>query len=294
MKASISKGTVLTGILFAFGAVGCDLSNIPIDVAPAETQLVVSSVVGPGDILLVTVSRSFSALSATDADSLEADFLERLLVDSALVTLARGGEVDTMLSLPDVPGVYATELRTPEELEPLEISVTDPRNGDTVSATTEYMRSVSIDSASVSEELSATGEPTTILHYRFADLPGESYYAVYAYSSSRDLDPDSLAGSSLDGQVDVFHQNLIADRALAGSIVENTVRIPFFSVEESVVLSIGHISEGYYRFLQARRRTGGIVSSLANEPVNHPTNVEGGLGYFSAHRPTAIIVDAAE
>lgn len=59
---------------------------------------------------------------------------------------------------------------------------------------------------------------------------------------------------------------------------------------DTVVAVLSHIEEGYFRFLDARRRFDGIVASLANEPINLPGNVEGGYGYFSAHHPRAIIV----
>ena len=274
----------------------CDLADLPIDVDPAEEKLVISSVVGPGPSLLVTVSRSFSALSATDVDSLETDFVERLLVDNAEVLLMHDSGIDTLFGLPDVPGVYGN-LVDVESSDMLEISVFDSTTQTTVTATTELLAPVEILDASVAEEINSRDDTTTILTYHFEDLPGDNFYVLHAYKLPEDgsLDSAFVDGGevSIDGIDEdlVFYQTLITDLSFDQSSIRDTVRIPFFSVHESVALSLSHISEGYYRFLDAQRRTGGVVSSLVSEPVTHPTNVVGGLGYFTAHQPTAIVIE---
>ena len=279
-------------------ALGCDLVDLPIEVEPAPSQLVVSSVMGPNQSLLVTVSRSFSALSATDVDSLSSDFIGRLVVDSAGVFLGHGGRSDTLARLFDIPGLYSGVFPDMEPYQQLDLTVIDSLTGETVSATTALLPPVALETASITEEIDAQGDTTTVLTYRFEDLPGENYYVLHAYKLPAEGVLDSLfvddelnPALRNDDEEVVFYETLITDQAFTDTAITDTVRIPFFSVNESVAVSLAHISEGYFRFLDARSRAGGLVSSLANEPVNHPTNVIGGLGFFSAHQPRTVVVE---
>ena len=263
----------------------------------APSRLVVSSVMGSERSLFVTVSRSFSALSATDVDSLSSDFIDRLLVDSAGVFLRHGDRSDTLFKLFDLPGLYGGLLPALEPYQQLDLSVIDYRTGEAVSATTALQPPVAFDTVSLTEEIDAQGDTTTVLAYRFTDPPGESYYVLHAYNlpssgvlDSLFVDDEPNPALQNDDEELVFYETLITDQAFTEAVIADTVRLPFVAVRDTVAVALSHISEGYFRFLDARRRTGGLVSSLANEPVNHPTNVTGGLGFFSAHQPRAVLV----
>ena len=295
----MTRFPVLVGALTVLGilAAGCDLVDLPIEVEPAPSQLVVSSVMGPNQSLLVTVSRSFSALSATDVDSLSSDFINRLLVERAGVFLGHGGRADTLFNLFDIPGLYGGDLSALEPYQRLDLTVFDSLTGETVSATTELLPPVALEAVSLAEEINDQGDTTTVLAYQFADPPGENYYALHAYnlpslSALDSLFVDDERNPVLRNDEElVFYETLITDQAFTDAVIADTVRIPFVAVNDTIAVALSHISEGFFRFLEARRRTGGLVSSLANEPVNHPSNVIGGLGFFSAHQPRAVVVE---
>ncbi len=275
---------------------GCDLAPVPIDVDPAESRMVVSSIVGPSQTVLVTVSRSFSALSAQDVDGLSESFVSRLLVDSAVVTMVAGATVDTLERFFDAPGVYAGSFGSSADYQDLRLSVIDLDTGEQITATTPLMPIVELSSADYRIEVEADGDSTTVVSYSFTDLPGESYYVLHAYNAPEEVGVDSLFGGGeasllFGGGTAVFYERLILDSSFDDVVIADTVRFDEFATSETIVLAVSHISEGYFRFLEARRRSGGILSSLSNEPVNHPTNVEGGYGYFSAHRPQLRIVE---
>ena len=294
--------TSLVALLTALSilAAGCDLVDLPIEVEPAPSQLVVSSVMGSDQSLFVTVSRSFSALSATDADSLSSDFIGRLLVDSAGVLLHHGARSDTLFKLFDIPGLYVGLFPELEPYQQLDLTVHDSLTGETISAATKFIPPVALEAVSLTEEISERDDTTTVLTYRFEDPPGENYYVLHAYDlpSSGVLDSlfidDELNPALRNDEAVVFYETLITDRAFADAAIADTVRIPFTSVNDTIAVSLSHVSEGYFRFLDARRRTGGLVSSLANEPVNHPTNVIGGLGFFSAHQPRVVVIEKSK
>ena len=54
---------------------------------------------------------------------------------------------------------------------------------------------------------------------------------------------------------------------------------------DTVALVLSNISKGYYEFLTAYQRAGGWFNQLSGEPINYPTNIEGGFGYFNAYYP---------
>ena len=291
----MTRSFALVGGLTALGMLlwGCDLVDLPIEVEPAPSQLVVSSVMGPNQSLFVTVSRSFSALSATDVDSLSSDFIGRLLVDSAGVFLRHGGRSDTLFNLLDLPGLYSGVFPMLEPYQQLDLTVVDSLTGETITATTALVPPVVLETVSLTEEISTQGDTTTVLAYRFVDPPGENYYALHAYNLSalNEDEPNPAPGTDEEDEAVVFYETLITDQAFVDATIADTVRLPFVAVDDTIGVSLSHISEGYFRFLDARKRTGGLVSSLANEPVNHPSNVTGGLGFFSAHRPSITVVE---
>ncbi|MEM8485074.1 MAG: DUF4249 family protein [Bacteroidota bacterium] len=275
---------------------GCSIADLPVEVEPAASELVVSSI-RVGDVaMLVTVSRSFSALSATSVDSLEADLINTLLVADALVTVSHPMGTDTLFQVPDTPGVYT--LIAPDNLQPydlLTLSVVDFSSGQSIEAVTEWLPVATLDTVSLTEE--SDGDSTAFsLSYAFEDLPGDNYYALYGYKiaegDSVDIEDPENPLASLNTNELIFYRALLTDQAVDGAMLSGSELIFDDALASAdVFLTLAHISEGYFRFLDARQRTGGLISSLVNEPVNHPTNVRDGLGYFSAHLPTIFEVE---
>jgi hypothetical protein len=51
-------------------------------------------------------------------------------------------------------------------------------------------------------------------------------------------------------------------------------------------VALSNIPKGYYEYLAAYKRSGNLLSQLTGEPVNLPTNVQGGYGYFALTKPS--------
>ena len=81
---------------------------IPIEIDEPAQQLVISSFALPPQELIVTISRTFSAL-ISEADSLDLDnpdILARVLVDSAQVMLTYAGRSVELFKI--APGIYGS------------------------------------------------------------------------------------------------------------------------------------------------------------------------------------------
>jgi hypothetical protein len=54
---------------------------------------------------------------------------------------------------------------------------------------------------------------------------------------------------------------------------------------DTIAVSLSNISEEYYRFMQLRLDNRFSFVEFISEPVNYPSNVKGGRGYFNLYVP---------
>ncbi len=280
---------LVIGVLFS----SCSIESLPISVEPAEEKVAVASLIGPEETFYVTLSRSFSALSAEDVNDLTNNAIERLLLNRALVTLEYEGIIDTLENIFDVSGLYGTQLEAFNDFQQLTLSVFDSTSGSSISAQSMLFPQIETDSVTVTRD-STRFDDAAVLTYNIIDRPEDNFFVVQAYQLT-DQDTTTRDSSENDfffnNNTFLIYEELLTDRGVSDDgIIRREELISFTSTTDSALVVVTNISEGYYRFLEARRRSGGLISSLANEPVNHPTNVENGVGYFSAHRPRATLV----
>ena len=269
----------------------CSPENLLINVKPAESQIVVASQLFPGDFMVVFLTRSFSALEGNE-DTLSADFLEKIIVDDALVTITYLDRIDTLEQIDDTPGIYLSDTTGDIAFSDIRLEVFDPLTNQTVAATTTALPQLLPDSIAYLEEI--VDEDTSYqFYYSFFD-PAETnnWYIVNIFDPGRfanivENDPLGLLGGGRDGN---FHEAVISDQTIDENFYERTLNLQNPRKSDTLAFYFSNISEGYFRFLDARQRTGGIIASLTSEPVNLPTNVEGGLGYFNAQLPSISIV----
>ncbi|MEQ9592814.1 MAG: hypothetical protein RLN86_09460, partial [Cyclobacteriaceae bacterium] len=59
---------------------------------------------------------------------------------------------------------------------------------------------------------------------------------------------------------------------------------------DTVLIQLANVDKGYHDFLQVRKDSRFNFSDFLGEPVNYPTNVVGGLGWFTLHFPDVRVV----
>lgn len=272
---------------------GCIPEDVLTNVEPAQSKLVISSQIVPGDIMLVIVSRSFSALEGNE-DTLSQDFLNKILVSDARVTISWDDKVEILEPLGDVAGLYTSTIELDENASELRLDVFDPLTNDSVYAITSILPRVDLDSARFTEEINSREDTTQLIYYSFADAQDKGNWYVLNAFGPNDFINDFVDNpfEVINGNAGVFFERLVSDQTFDSTHFEQEVRFFVDEIQsDSVVLFFSNISEGYFRFLDARQRTGGIISSASSEPINFPTNVIGGLGYFNAHNPSIILVE---
>ena len=57
------------------------------------------------------------------------------------------------------------------------------------------------------------------------------------------------------------------------------------SPRDTLIVQVARIDEGYFKYLQTYKRTGYLINQLTGEPINLPTNIQTGYGYFAIYKP---------
>ena len=284
------KNNILILTLFGFWMTSCTPKPLEIDLPQAEQKLVIASQVIPGNPMVVTVSRSTDTRGFNvDEDDLTQDVLDQLLVDSGLVTISYNGFTDTLFRTPGVPGFYVS-LFTPRILNTnYTLYVKDYNTGMEVTSSAFMLPEVPLDTAFAKRDSSALFS-TTKITYSFSDPQGEDNWYMVNFYARRDSASTSSGGDINDNSQFVQETAILKDKNFSSSVITASQTVTNWD-QDTVFVSISNISEGYYDYLNARIRAGSLFTSLAREPVNYPTNVNGGYGYFTTHIPSIRIVE---
>lgn len=272
---------------------GCNISPTPldIDIPEPEQQLVVSSFAIPPQELAIIFSRTFSALyNQSDSTLLEdSDLLEKILVDSGLVTLVYAGTTDTLTRL--APGVYASVNAQQIDNERYTLLARDYKTGKSIVAETVLMPPVSLDSVEAKISPLGGGADTSYsFEARFKDPAGVGNYYLLTYTNFSDFEQvqDGYTAGVFNFKPAQFAVFTDQNQGDGNDIKYN----PLYSgaKNDTLVVALSNITKDYYDYLTAYKRSGNLFSQLIGEPINLPSNVQGGYGYFAMIRPKIKLV----
>ena len=265
-----------------------DPIDIKIDEAP--TKLVVSSQVIPSSIMIVTVSKSFGALSysSEEEDSLSQELIDQLLVDSANVTISYDGITEQLFPISNTPGVYWS-FTTPQILNTTyTLNVYDPETDLTVSSSAEMLAQVELDTTYGVKDNSTSFEKI-VMSYQFTDPSSEAnWYMLNFYAQNND---SVQSGSPFNNEEIPTQTLLLSDQTFGSSAVSGTVDL-FDWPNDTVFVSLSNISQDYFDYLSARQKSGNLFTDIVKEPITYPSNIEGGYGYFTTHFPDVRVIIA--
>lgn len=266
MKALVAP--ILISILVL---TSCLPEPLPVKDIPApEKTVVVGSQIIPNQFLAVAVTENFSALEGGTDDSYE-ELLQSLLINGLELTIEVEDEFYDLTEF-NQSGVYVGENVPQIPGSTYTLSFTNPINNLPVKASSELQSFVGFDSVDVFIEVN---EFDTLVNVglKVDDPVGPNWYMVNV----------QLVDEEFDFSVSPFTE-LFTDVGMDGTLIDYNFRVFFrdFAEGDTVLVSMANISQDYYDFLDLRttRRpfSGGI-----NEPINFPTNVENGLGFFHMH-----------
>ncbi len=281
-------------IVFIVGIYACRPKPLEIDIQAAPPKLVVASQIVPETVLGVIVTRSFTALQHEiyneGSKSVSQEFTNNIIVQNAFVTVKYAGITDTLFAVDTIPGLYVSAKTLQIPYQEYELNVYDPVLNESVSAKSSMLPAVKFDTVYPIVK----GAKEINLKFSFKDFEGQNWYLLNVYKANNNsnianLDVNSIPFST--GKNQLIQTQLINDVVYNTKNIDIELQLKDVTSADTIGVTIANISEGYYTFLQAQSKIDGIISQFFREPVNTPTNVQNGYGYFSAYDPDVKIID---
>lgn len=255
----------------------CLPDPLEVDSVPeAPPQLVVSSQIIPDQSLIVLVTRTFGALEGSD-DSDPKDLLDYIAVDDALVILRGPHRSDTLESLGN--GAYGGIIIPFEAGQIYDLDIRSATLGQ-VHATTEVKPRVAFEHVEAKLLYNGYGDTLARITYTFADDEEKNWYMINVQEVEREdavenllnpraftilVDDDEFNGKSYGEQFTVFPRD--------------------YHPGDTIAVSLSNVSEEYYQFMKLRIDNRISLVEFVSEPVDYPSNIIGGRGYFNLYVP---------
>ena len=280
-------------IIALFLLLSCRPKPLDIKLDTYEPEIVVASQIVPNYLMMVGLTRSFTVLSNAGYDSNgDAEIFSNLLIDSALVTVMSESGIDTLYMVS--PGLFASLNKLEKTGGSYFLRVVDYDLNKVAEAISTMKENVPFDEVIPSLNIE-DGDTTIDIYLKFKDIPNQSnFYVLSVYSRNSNKGGLDVNDFFKNGSNNIEYQELIDDKDQNGNMLMRSFNLSSVSTDDSLMVSLSNISEGYFRFLDSRVRSGNPLSDITNEPVNYPSNVNNGLGYFNTHYPSIRFFDLKE
>lgn len=270
-------------LLLGIGLFSCEPDPIEIELPPHEPKLVIATQVFPEKYMVVQVSKSFSSLAGPE-DSIASDttLLQELMVQHALVQVSYNGQTETLKHLRN--GLYYSTRILQNYRQRYTLFVKDSVSGLECTAATEMLAPIAFDK--VEPKVTRTATDTTVaLAYELTDPEAaKNFYLITLIGASKkSVIPWRGHKSIKQIQEQMI---LLSDDQFTNGKFSKTEKLEL-QTSDSLVVAVANISEPYYRYLERFQKSNGLINQLTGEPINLPTNVQNGYGFFNAHNSTA-------
>ena len=270
------------------------IKPLDIKIPVAKSQLAIFSQIIPNQIVAITVTRSFTALTDLASSTSSDTAINGILVSRALVTLAHNNQVDTLKKMRD--GLYGSINNTFIAGEYYELNVYDSTSGEHVKSFAQVLPIVE-DSLKITVDRNST-DTTYSINCKVKDHPGVQEYYYFNFSNTGKngmLNLNSNFFSNINSKENFF---LKTDKdAINGSVefeyFSSIIRDSLSSSlnKDSITIVVASISKNYYDFLNAYKKGNSLFTQILGEPINYPSNIENGVGVFTAHIPKFYFLD---
>jgi hypothetical protein len=294
----------LIAILF-FAA--CKPKPIRISIPEETPKLSVFTFSIPEGGMLLGLTKTFTTLGSNNifddtTGAGEEFFRNHFIVDHAYVQVKYNGIIDTFINVGD--GIYFT----PDSFKFItnmnyELEVYDSITQQRISAYSIAQAQITLDTLVVTKKISNNDSVFTF-NYRFKDDKTlDNYYMINVVNSSGENGFNF--NNSFKGKPDSYLE-LISDKTAQLTDINGTNFVTIngnfnmstfknkMTTTDTLVVSVSAIDKSYYEFLSVYKRNGSIINQLTGEPINLPTNVKNGFGYFSTHFASYSDVDLNE
>lgn len=262
----------------------------PLDIAVPQTRkaIVVSSASPNSRTLVVAAGYTFHSM--LDADSITGNnegLISEYMIDSGSATLSYGGGTELPLYR-IAKGVFA---RNDLQLQPgnsYTLTVVDNKNNIITKGSATYMSPPVVNYVTPVKTVSGTD---TVVQLRFEldnVQPGECYYISYKTGSA--IKPTGNSKKEILLNFEPKKVLLYSSKDAVNNKLSKTITLSAAG-SDTIDVEIAKIDAGYYKYLDAYIKTGYLVNQLTGEPVNLPSNMSNGYGYFTMHSSKRVRFD---
>lgn len=263
----------------------CRPEPLTIDLPTYKERIVVSSQIVPTTTMVVGLTNSFTVLSQSSINGeLDSTFFRSLLIDSALVTIKYGSNLDTLVKI--APGVFGSNTTPQNVKQEYQLYVYDYKTNQEVSASSIMLPQVKFDQVSATKDV-VDGKTIVKLDYSFTDPTNEqNYYMINVFTQNSILDGLDVNSYFDRGENKLIKTIALSDFEFDEVKVKGKLLLDEIQVNDTLAVTLSNISKQYYGYLLQRERASeDILSQISNEPINYNTNVTNGLGFFNTHNP---------
>lgn len=269
--------TIVMILIAAMVAVSClpdplEVKNIP----TVKPEIVVSSQIIPEQGLVVLLTKTIGALDASN-DSDPEELLDQISIRDAVVTILGPDGEYTLDSLGR--GLYGG-IQIPFAVgQQYTLKVRSIKLGE-IEATTSVLPQIQFDF--VDAELYYNGFNDTLaqITYAIEDPEYQNFYMVNVQEVEREDAIENLINPRA-------FTVLLEDKKFNGARFEQTFRVfpRDYQPGDTIAVSISNISDEYFDFIKLRLDNRFSFVEFLGEPVNYPSNVIGGRGFFNLYVP---------
>jgi hypothetical protein len=249
-----------------------EVKNIP----AVKTEIVVSSQIVPDQSLVVLLTKTIGALDASDDSDPEA-LINQIAVNDATALLIGPSGTDTLSFLGN--GLYGGVFIPFQTGEEYTLKIVSETLGE-ISATTIVKPQVLFEMVEASLYTNGFGDTLAQVDYTLNDPDVRNWYMLNVQEVERADATENLINPRA-------FTKLIEDTDFNGGEFNQQFRVfpRDYKSGDTIAVSLSNISEEYYDFMKLRIDNRFSFVEFLGEPVNYPTNVIGGKGFFNLYIP---------
>lgn len=258
-------------------ATGCLPEPLEVTRIPAvKPEIVVSSQIIPDETLLVLLTRTLGALDASN-DSDPQDLLNQIAISGAQVTVEGPAGVYALDSIGT--GLYGGVEIPFAEGETYTLKVTTANLGS-VEATATVVPQVQFSSVDAQLFYDAFDDTLAQITYSLQDPITPNYYMI----NVQEVERQDFVANLINPRAFTV---LTDDKAFNGNAFGETFRVfpRDYKPGDTIAVSLSNVSKEYYDFVKLRLDNRFSFVEFLGEPVNYPSNVKGGKGFFNLYLP---------
>lgn len=249
-----------------------EVGKIPV----VKPQIVVSSQIIPDQSVVILLTKTLGALDASN-DSDPEELIKQIAVNDAVATISGPRGIDTLLFLQN--GLYGGVFIPFQANEVYTLNVKSESLGE-VNATTIVKPLIRFKDIEADLYYNGFNDTLAQINYSVEDPAAPNFYMV----NVQEIERTDILENLLNPRA---FTKLIADKAFDGREFGEQFRVfpRDYQPGDTIAVSLSNINEDYFRFMQLRIDNRFSLVEFLGEPIDYPTNVKGGKGFFNLYVP---------